>query len=41
MGYLNVGIAGFGVVGKLRKQCVDKHPDLRLVAMQLLYSIKI
>lgn len=31
--YLKVGIAGFGVIGKRRKQCVDRHPNLRLMAM--------
>ena len=30
---LKVGIAGFGVVGKKRKACVDRHPNLRLVAV--------
>ena len=30
---LKVGIAGFGVVGKKRKACVDHHPNLRLVAV--------
>lgn len=30
---LNVGIAGFGLVGKRRKDCVDRHPDLSLVAV--------
>ena len=30
---LKVGIAGFGVVGKRRKDCVERHPDLRLVAV--------
>ena len=30
---LRVGIAGFGVVGKRRKQCVDKHSDLKAVAV--------
>ncbi len=33
MDCLNVGIAGFGVVGKLRKLCVDRHPRLNLVAV--------
>jgi predicted dehydrogenase len=28
-----VGIAGFGVVGKRRKDCVDRNPDLRVVAV--------
>ena len=30
---LKVGIAGYGVVGKKRKECVDRHPNLRLVAV--------
>ncbi len=30
---LKVGIAGFGVVGKRRKDCVDRHPQLRVVAV--------
>jgi len=30
---LKVGIAGFGVVGKKRKACVDRHSNLRLVAV--------
>ena len=30
---LRVGIAGFGVVGKRRKDCVDRHPDLHVVAV--------
>ncbi len=30
---LKVGIAGFGVVGKRRKDCVDRHPNLRTVAV--------
>lgn len=33
MTVLKVGIAGFGVVGKRRKVCVDNHPDLRLIAV--------
>ncbi len=33
MAQLKVGIAGFGVVGKRRKDCVDNHPDLQLVAV--------
>ena len=27
---LNVGIAGYGIVGKRRKKCVDLHPDLKV-----------
>ena len=30
---LKVGIAGFGVVGKRRKECVDRHPNLEVVAV--------
>jgi len=30
---LRVGIAGFGIVGKRRKDCVDRHPQLRMVAV--------
>jgi predicted dehydrogenase len=30
---LKVGIAGFGVVGKRRRDCVDRHPALQLVAV--------
>ena len=30
---LKVGIAGFGVVGKRRKMCVDRHPNLRVTAV--------
>lgn len=30
---LKVGIAGFGVVGKRRKDCVDRHSQLRVVAV--------
>lgn len=30
---LRVGIAGFGVVGKRRKGCVDRHPQMRVVAV--------
>lgn len=33
MNQLRVGIAGFGVVGKRRKDCVARHPGLRLVAV--------
>lgn len=33
MDRLKVGIAGFGVVGKRRKDCVDRHPHLRVVAV--------
>ena len=30
---VRVGIAGFGVVGKRRKDCIDRHPHLRVVAV--------
>jgi len=30
---LKVGIAGYGIVGKRRRECVEKHPELRLVAV--------
>ena len=30
---LNVGIAGYGVVGKKRHNCVNLHPDMELVAV--------
>lgn len=30
---LKVGIAGFGIVGKRRRACVDMHADLKLVAV--------
>lgn len=30
---LKVGIAGYGIVGKLRRACVERHPDLQLVAV--------
>ena len=30
---LKVGIAGFGIVGKLRRTCLDKHPSMQLVAV--------
>lgn len=33
MKQLKVGIAGFGVVGKRRKDCVDRHPDMRVIAV--------
>jgi predicted dehydrogenase len=33
MGPLKVGIAGFGVVGKRRKGCVDRIPHLKVVAV--------
>lgn len=30
---LRVGIAGYGVVGKRRQACADRHPDLEVVAV--------
>lgn len=33
MTQLKVGIAGFGVVGKRRKNCVDINPDMKVVAV--------
>jgi predicted dehydrogenase len=33
MSELRVGIAGFGVVGKRRKDCVDRHPNMRVTAV--------
>ena len=30
---LKVGIAGYGVVGKRRGDCVERHPNLKLVAV--------
>ncbi len=30
---LRVGIAGFGVVGKRRRDCANRHPNLRVVAV--------
>ena len=33
MSQLRVGIAGFGVVGKRRKACVERNAHLRVVAV--------
>ncbi len=33
MAELRVGIAGYGVVGKRRKSCVDRNPEMSLVAV--------
>jgi len=30
---LKVGIAGYGIVGKRRRVCIDRHPDLQVVAV--------
>ena len=31
MNKLKVGICGYGIVGKRRRVCVDRHPDLKMV----------
>lgn len=33
MNRLRVGIAGFGVVGRRRKDCIDRHPQMDVVAV--------
>ena len=33
MNNLKVGIAGFGVVGKRRKECIDRHPHMQVIAV--------
>ena len=33
MNKLRVGIAGYGIVGKRRKNCVDLHPNMKMVAI--------
>lgn len=33
MNKLKVGIAGFGVVGRRRKECVERHADMEIVAV--------
>jgi predicted dehydrogenase len=30
---LKVGIAGYGIVGKRRRACVDLHPDMKVIAV--------
>lgn len=30
---LNVGIAGYGIIGKLRHQIIDQHPSLKTIAV--------
>lgn len=30
---LNIGIAGYGIVGKRRRACVDRHSDMQVVAV--------
>lgn len=30
---LRVGIAGYGVVGKRRRECVDRHPEMEMIAI--------
>jgi glyceraldehyde-3-phosphate dehydrogenase/erythrose-4-phosphate dehydrogenase len=32
-GTLKVGIAGYGVVGRRRRQFIDQHPKLQTVAV--------
>ena len=33
MTYLKVGIAGYGIVGKRRREVIDEHPDVQLTAV--------
>jgi predicted dehydrogenase len=33
MNKLKVGICGYGIVGKRRRICVDRHPDLKMIAI--------
>ena len=33
MKILKVGIAGYGVVGKRRKECIDRHPSAEVVGV--------
>lgn len=33
MKILKVGIAGYGVVGKRRKECIDRHPYMEVIAV--------
>lgn len=33
MSSLKVGIAGFGVVGRRRKDCIGRHPDMHVIAV--------
>lgn len=33
MSEIKVGIAGYGVVGKRRRECIDRNPNMRLVAV--------
>ena len=33
MGKLRVGIAGYGIVGKRRRDCVDKSNQMELIAV--------
>ena len=30
---LKVGIAGYGGVGKRRRDCVERHPEMEMVAI--------
>ena len=33
MNKLKVGVAGYGVVGKRRRECVDMHPNMEITAI--------
>lgn len=33
MRQLRIGVAGFGVVGRRRKECIDRNPSMRVVAV--------
>ena len=33
MTQLKVGIAGYGIVGKRRRVCIDRNPNLNLIAV--------
>ena len=30
---LKVGIAGYGIVGKRRRECIDRHPEMDVIAV--------
>ena len=30
---LKVGIAGYGIVGKRRRECIDRHPGMNVIAV--------
>jgi len=36
MNKLRVGIAGYGIVGKRRRTCVDHHPHMQVVTGHLM-----